>query len=525
MGGGFVVSKLAEHLMSEVRQAAADGADDLAETITMLATSVGPLVDIADVEALAEEFHAAKDWTTLVRLTDAVSASPVATVRIQRLLLRGLMESGAKHAAARVAADLVLDDAIELKERSELLGLIGRVKKDAYLETGSVEALDASFDAYQSGYDLGFDPLWHGVNIVALRRHSERPADAPPTADELLALARSQEDRDVWSWATEVELIAGAGAADGDATTAIEALMAHDGFSPQVSSSLQRQLRDLYGLAADAPAMLRMSEGTLAMLGSGRIDASEGVSIMLPASTGEYEKIFGDEHPVPLKIYAAGAERARSVAKVSYGGGGIGTAFVIDGAELHPDLAGQLALVTNEHVVAKPGVDGPGKHVSQVALEFELGPDGEPITVGGLRAVWFSVKEELDVCVMLSDDPALATMKPLAVAPRVPLALPGAYVYVIGHPGGAELKFSIRGNDYVDTDFVRLHYTAPTEKGSSGSPVFDLEWQLVGVHHKGLSEMQKIDGSGTYEANEGMTIEAIRKRMAEEPPTPSGIDG
>lgn len=523
-GADVVVSKAAEQMMRNVREAAAARSDDLVGEIATFVSLIGGLVRIDDAEALATEFHDAKDWSTLVRLTDAVSVSPHSTVQIQRLLLRGLMESGAKHAAARVAGDLLELGGLDDTEHSELLGLIGRVKKDAYLETGSPAALDASFAAYQAGYELGDDPLWHGVNIVALRHRSDRSEPAAPTADELLALARAQETRDVWSWATEVELIAGAGADDGDASGAIATLLAHDGFTPRVLGSLQRQLADLYGMAADAPAMLQLSEGALQMLGDGRIDAAEGIAITLPASTGEYEKIFGDEQPVPLKIYAAGAERARSVAKVSYGGAGIGTAFVIAGEDLHPTLAGRIAFVTNEHVVAAPDQPDPrGKHVSEVRLEFEVGPDGAPLTLEELRAVWFSRKEDLDICVMLSDEPAVETLRPLAVARRIPMPTPEAYVYVIGHPGGAELKFSIRGNDFVDTDFVRLHYTAPTEKGSSGSPVFDLEWNLIGVHHMGLSEMTRIQGEGTYEANEGMTIEAIRKRMADDPPVPDGI--
>lgn len=525
MGGGFVVSKAAEHMMGEVRRAAAGDSEDLVGAIAMFCASIGSLVDIADAEALAKEYYDAKDWSTLVRLTDSVSVSPHSTLAIQRLLLQGLMESGAKHAAARVAGDLLLDDTIDVKERSELNGLIGRVKKDAYLETGSDEALDASFAAYQTGYELGYDPLWHGVNIIALRRHSAREGDGPPTPDELLALARKGDDRGVWSWATEVELVAGAGADGGDASTAIAELLDHDDFAPQVLGSLQRQLTELYGVEADSSAMLQLSEGTLKMFEAGKIEPGAGVAITLPSSTGEFEKIFGDEMPIPLKIYNAGAERARSVAKVSWGGAGIGTAFVLAGEELHESLAGTVAFITNEHVVAKPGVDGPGKPVKEVSLEFEIGPDGQPVSVSGLRAVWFSVKEELDVAVMVTDDPAVAALPSLEVAQWVPDPMPGSYVFVIGHPGGAELKFSIRGNDYVATDYVKLHYTAPTEKGSSGSPVFDHEWRLIGVHHKGLASMPRIDGDGEYEANEGMTIEAVREAMTKDPPVPGGVDG
>ena len=90
----------------------------------------------------------------------------------------------------------------------------------------------------------------------------------------------------------------------------------------------------------------------------------------------------------------------------------------------------------------------------------------------------------------------------------------GAYVYVIGHPAGGGIKFSIRGNDLLayDADMFKVHYTAPTEGGSSGSPVFNQAWQLMAVHHAGDSKMHRLDDpSATYQANEGITIKGIRE--------------
>ena len=62
------------------------------------------------------------------------------------------------------------------------------------------------------------------------------------------------------------------------------------------------------------------------------------------------------------------------------------------------------------------------------------------------------------------------------------------------------------------SDGTRLHYRTPTEGGNSGSPVFDEDnWMLVGLHHAGSKEMPRLRGqAGTYEANEAVSIAAIR---------------
>ena len=58
-----------------------------------------------------------------------------------------------------------------------------------------------------------------------------------------------------------------------------------------------------------------------------------------------------------------------------------------------------------------------------------------------------------------------------------------------------------------------LHYTTPTERGNSGSPVLSTEtWRVVGLHHKGFPEngADKLNGkSGVNYANEGIYIGSI----------------
>jgi V8-like Glu-specific endopeptidase len=81
-------------------------------------------------------------------------------------------------------------------------------------------------------------------------------------------------------------------------------------------------------------------------------------------------------------------------------------------------------------------------------------------------------------------------------------------MYVIGHPKGRDLELSLQDNYLLGFDDMLVHYRTPTEKGSSGSPVFEPEdWRVIALHHKGNEEMKRLDGKdGTYEANEGISI-------------------
>jgi V8-like Glu-specific endopeptidase len=87
-------------------------------------------------------------------------------------------------------------------------------------------------------------------------------------------------------------------------------------------------------------------------------------------------------------------------------------------------------------------------------------------------------------------------------------------IYVMGHPGGGALAVSLHDSHLLDYEDPRIHYRTPTAEGSSGSPIFDSQWRLIGVHHAGSWKMPRLNGQvGTYEANEGIWIEAIRRRL------------
>jgi endonuclease G len=60
------------------------------------------------------------------------------------------------------------------------------------------------------------------------------------------------------------------------------------------------------------------------------------------------------------------------------------------------------------------------------------------------------------------------------------------YVNIIQHPQGRPKQVALRDNQVIDLLEDFLHYRADTEPGSSGAPVFNDFWELVGLHHSGV---------------------------------------
>lgn len=90
----------------------------------------------------------------------------------------------------------------------------------------------------------------------------------------------------------------------------------------------------------------------------------------------------------------------------------------------------------------------------------------------------------------------------------------GELANVVQHPNGRRKELVLRENHLVSRDETAqvLHYVADTEQGSSGSPVFNNEWQPIALHHWGGPWREVMNTSGqplSREINEGIRISAI----------------
>lgn len=90
----------------------------------------------------------------------------------------------------------------------------------------------------------------------------------------------------------------------------------------------------------------------------------------------------------------------------------------------------------------------------------------------------------------------------------------GSALFIVQHPKGAPLQLALDTDSVIGTNAntTRVRYRTNTEPGSSGSPCFDQDWQLVALHHLGDPE---YDPTHKPAYNQGIPILAIQQLLAE----------
>ena len=460
---------------------------------------------------------------------------------IWRLYSQALIDSGQLALAKEQLLLVKKKYGDDIAESVEIDGLLGRVCKQFFVcqcnqPEKAATSLSESVQWYRTVYDRDTSNIWHGINAAAMLARAGRdgltvPNEPDPAAEaKIIAAQMLNNIEELWLAGT---------ATMWDMGTAAEACIALDAAEsaaiwteryvrePMADSfelaSTRRQFIEIWQLSNDAgpgALVLPILEAQLLKKSGGMLTCSPGSveATVSDATRNTLESILGRERYVSYKFMLRALDCARSVARIEdESERGIGTGFLMLGRDLDPKLGDEKLLLTNCHVVSDdPYVTNPPALAPEEAI-IVFGPGAE-YTVADV--IWSSPPNRLDAAVLrLEGD--LSDFEPLRIAKRLPLADGEQRVYIIGHPRGGDLSFSIHDNALIDhegppegvpsrDDIVRIHYRAPTEGGSSGSPVFNSQWRAIGLHHAGGVEMPRLNGNaGTHPANEGLWLQSI----------------
>lgn len=241
------------------------------------------------------------------------------------------------------------------------------------------------------------------------------------------------------------------------------------------------------------------------------------------------ERVISNRDLMSIEFFEIGLDAARAVGRVTTNGATNGTGF----------LVGNNLLMTNNHVL--PSADFAA--ISQLELDVEearFGLSKRMEVFDLLPDRFFMTDETLDftlvaVATASSNGVSLSGygFKPL-ISTEGKVAVTEA-VNIIQHPGSEPKRVVIRNNQLVDVfadqpDKPFFHYLADTEKGSSGSPVFNDQWELVALHHQSVPKTnakgQLVDRTGRiikdgddpsrieWIANEGIRVSHLVRHIS-----------
>jgi len=212
------------------------------------------------------------------------------------------------------------------------------------------------------------------------------------------------------------------------------------------------------------------------------------------------ERIIGQNQLMSSFFLSLGAERARAVGRiVTQTGVGVGTGFLIS----------SRLLMTNNHVIENDRIAALSRIEFDYVRRFDEGFGATQLfrLLPGEFFLTSVTRDDLNLdYTIVAVEPVNSQGKELASRGSIPLVSAVGdltvleWANIIQHPGGDPQQVALRDNKVIKSLEHFIHYEADTEPGSSGSPVFNDQWQLAALHHSGVPDEER---PGVYRLRNG----------------------
>lgn len=241
-----------------------------------------------------------------------------------------------------------------------------------------------------------------------------------------------------------------------------------------------------------------------------------------------YERVLGLSDLMSVCFLERGLKVSRTVGRVRINDSrgrrvGYGTGFLVS-----PRL-----MITNNHVLRSAAEAG----TSQLELNYQAGLDGAslPSVLFALDpGALFLTDPRLDYSLVAVkerslDGQALSEFGFNRLIEAQGKVLLGEYVNIIQHPNGEPKQLALRENQVVDLLEDFCHYQTDTSPGSSGSPVYNDQWEVVALHHMGVPKRSEeghlltVTGEAweegmdpallAWKANEGVRVSSLVRHL------------
>jgi len=236
-------------------------------------------------------------------------------------------------------------------------------------------------------------------------------------------------------------------------------------------------------------------------------------NIKLPTNDlDDLESLYNPSSPnyVTIDFFEQGRQAAQAVCRLEWNGKAKGTGFLV---------ADDLVL-TNYHVISDTKVDQEilRQRLKNCRIRFEVKGSAYSIELGvdlNRPLENFSPLDALDYVLIRLERPIQEddNRKPLTCSKFSLDKRP--FANIIHYPTGHDMKIVFRNNHIKEVRADRIYYSSDTEKGSSGAPVFNDNWQVIALHRAGEKDrhgntIRDIDGNVVRDGNEGILLSAIQ---------------